>query len=123
MMKMQFAMHLDAKLSLRSDIKNNAQTTIMTDKEEVIVNNDFLTQLKDSIEKMQKVNQIEVLRILKKQNAKLNENKNGILVNLTFLPKDLLKELCDYVKYVQEQEKIISMDEAQKNEFKTAYFH
>lgn len=92
-------------------------------KEEVNVNNDFLTQLKDSIERMQKVNQIEVLRILKKQNAKLNENKNGILVNLTFLPKDLLKELCDYVKYVQEQEKIISMDEAQKNEFKTTYFH
>ncbi len=85
--------------------------------------NEFLIQLKDSIEKMQKVNQIEVLRILKKQNAKLNENKNGILVNLTFLPKDLLKELCDYVKYVQEQEKLISMDEVQKNEFKTAYFH
>lgn len=120
MMKRQFAMPQNVKLSLRSDIKNNAQTTIMT---EVIVNNDFLTQLKDSIERMQKVNQIEVLRILKKQNAKLNENKNGILVNLTFLPKDLLKELCDYVKYVQEQEKIISMDEAQKNEFKTTYFH
>ncbi len=85
--------------------------------------NEYLIQLKDSIEKMQKVNQIEVLRILKKQNAKLNENKNGILVNLTFLPKDLLKELCDYVKYVQEQEKLISMDEVQKNEFKTAYFH
>jgi hypothetical protein len=120
----------NAKLSLRSDIKNNAQTTIMTEmkmtdkvKEEVNVNNDFLTQLKDSIERMQKVNQIEVLRILKKQNAKLNENKNGILVNLTYLPKELLKELCDYVKYVQEQEKIISMDEAQKNEFKTTYFH
>lgn len=91
-------------------------------KEEVIVNNDFLTQLKDTVEKMQKVNQIEVLRILKKQNAKLNENKNGILVNLTFLPKELLKELCEYVKYVQEQEKLISMDEVQKNEFKTTYF-
>jgi len=120
----------NAKLSLRSDIKNNAQSTIMTEmimtdkvKEEVNVNNDFLTQLKDSIERMQKVNQIEVLRILKKQNAKLNENKNGILVNLTYLPKELLKELCDYVKYVQEQEKLISMDEVQKNEFKTTYFH
>lgn len=86
------------------------------------VTNDFLTQLKDNIEKMQKVNQVEVLRILKKQNAKLNENKSGILVNLTFLQKDTLNELCNYVKYVQEQEKMISMDEAQKNEFKTAYF-
>ena len=89
---------------------------------EITVTNNFLTQLKDSIEKMQKVNQIEVLHILKKQNAKLNENKNGILVNLTFLQKDVLKELCDYVKYVQEQESIINMDEAQKNEFKTSYF-
>ena len=62
----------NAKLSLRSDIKNNAQSTIMTEmkmtekvKEEVNVNNDFLTQLKDSIERMQKVNQIEVLRFMK----------------------------------------------------------
>jgi hypothetical protein len=96
---------------------------IMTKEEEVIVNNDFLTQLKYSIERMQKVNQVEVLRILKNQNAKLNENKNGILVNLTYLPKELLKELCDYIKYVQEQEKLINMDEVQKNEFKTTYFN
>lgn len=88
-----------------------------------VITNDFLTQLKNSIEKMQKVNQIEVLRILKKQNAKLNENKSGILVNLTFLQKDTINELCNYVKYVQEQEKIISMDEAQKNEFKNTYFN
>jgi hypothetical protein len=85
--------------------------------------NEFLTQLKDSIEKMQKVNQVEVLRILKKQNAKLNENKSGVLVNLTFLQKDVLNELCNYVKYVQEQEKMINMDETQKNEFKNTYFH
>ena len=84
--------------------------------------NEFLTQLKDSIEKMQKVNQVEVLRILKKQNAKLNENKSGVLVNLTFLQKDILNELCNYVKYVQEQEKMINMDETQKNEFKNTYF-
>ncbi len=90
---------------------------------ELVVTNDFLSQLKDNIERMHKVNQIEVLRILKKQNAKINENKNGILVNLTFLQKDLLKELCDYVKYVQEQENLINMDEQQKNEFKTAYFN
>ena len=88
-----------------------------------VITNDFLTQLKNSIEKMQKVNQIEVLRILKKQNAKLNENKSGILVNLTFLQKDTINELCNYVKYVQEQEKMISMDEAQKNEFKNTYFN
>jgi hypothetical protein len=88
-----------------------------------VITNDFLTQLKNSIEKMQKVNQIEVLRILKKQNAKLNENKSGILVNLTFLQKDTINELCNYVKYVQEQETMISMDEAQKNEFKNTYFN
>ncbi len=89
---------------------------------ELVVSNNFLTHLKDSIEKMSKTNQIEVLQILKKQNSKLNENKNGILVNLTFLSKETLIELNNYVKYVCDQEKMINMDETQKNEFKTAYF-
>jgi hypothetical protein len=89
---------------------------------DLVVTNAYLTQLKDSIEKMSKTNQIEVLQILKKQNSKLNENKNGILVNLTFLSKETLIELNNYVKYVSDQEKMINTDEKQKNEFKTAYF-
>ena len=89
---------------------------------ELVVTNDYLTQLKDSIEKMSKTNQIEVLQILKKQNSKLNENKNGILVNLTFLSKETLTELNNYVKYVSDQEKMINTDEKQKNEFKMTFF-
>ena len=50
--------------------------------------NESLSSIKDKIERMPKNNQIEVLKILKKyQNIKLNENKSGIFVNLSFLSR------------------------------------
>ena len=87
------------------------------------VTNESLITIKDKIEKMHKNNQIEVLKILKKyQNIKLNENKSGIFVNLSFLSKEILEEINQYVNYVNDQENVINTIETQKQEFKNAFF-
>jgi hypothetical protein len=79
--------------------------------------------MKDKIERMPKNNQIEVLKILKKyQNIKLNENKSGVFVNLSFLSKEILDEIDKYVNYVNDQETVINTIETQKQEFKNAFF-
>jgi hypothetical protein len=79
--------------------------------------------MKDKIERMPKNNQIEVLKILKKhQNIKLNENKSGVFVNLSFLSKEILEEIDKYVNYVNDQETVINTIETQKQEFKNAFF-
>jgi len=47
-----------------------------------------LNYLRESIEHMNKFNQIEVLRLLHKyKDITLNENKNGVLVNLSEIKK------------------------------------
>ena len=87
------------------------------------ITTESLNNLKDKIEKMSKNNQIEVLRILKHNPAiKLNENKSGVFVNISFLPKETIEELAKYVKYVGDQECVINEVENQKQEFKNAFF-
>ena len=87
------------------------------------IDNEFLVNMKNNIERMTKNHQIEGLRILKShKSAKLNENKSGVLVNISFLSKDILSELNNYVKYVNDQENVINNIETQKQEFKNTFF-
>ena len=87
------------------------------------ITNESLNLIKDKIEKMQKINQVEILKILKKhQNIKLNENKSGIFVNLSFLSKEIIEEIEKYVNYVNDQEIDINTIETQKQEFKNTFF-
>ena len=87
------------------------------------MNSENLEEMKRNIESMSKVHQIEILRILKSvPNVKLNENKSGVYVNLTFLPKESIDELTAYVKYTLDQEKTLNSIENQKSEFKHAFF-
>jgi hypothetical protein len=82
-----------------------------------------LEEIKRKIESMSKIHQIEILRILKNApNAKLNENKSGVYVNLTLLPKESIDELLTYVKYTTDQEQTLNSIENQKTEFKNAFF-
>jgi hypothetical protein len=79
--------------------------------------------LKTKIEKMSKNHHIEILKILKKNgNVKLNENKSGVYVNLSFLPKDLVNELENYLNYIEDQETSLVTLENQKEEFKNTFF-
>jgi hypothetical protein len=82
-----------------------------------------VTSLKESIEKMTKNHQIEILRILKNSpSIKLNENKSGVFVNLSFLPTDVIKDISKYVSYIREQEYTLETVESQKNTFKNEFF-
>jgi hypothetical protein len=82
-----------------------------------------LNLIRDSIESMNKYNQIEVLRILSKHNyVTLNENKYGVHVNLSDLKKDTIDELNIYINYVDKQEITLHQIEKQKETFKNTYF-
>lgn len=79
--------------------------------------------LKDTIENMDKMHHIEILKILKKhKSVKINENKNGIYINISLLPPTIVTELNNYLNYVNEQEKTISKLETQKEVFKNTFF-
>lgn len=82
-----------------------------------------MESLKNRIDRMSKSQHIEILKILRKNpEVKLNENKSGIFINLSFLPEDIVTAIDEYVKFVEDQEKAIDSLETQKEEYKNAYF-
>ena len=82
-----------------------------------------LSYIRDSVENMNKFNQVEVLRILNNhKNVTLNENKYGVHINLTELDKDILNEIKIYINYVNTQECNLNKIEQQKDDFKNIYF-
>jgi len=82
-----------------------------------------LSYIRDSIESMNKFNQVEVLRILNRnKNVTLNENKYGIHINLSEVKPEILDELNAYIKYVNAQEITLNSIEQKKEDYKNTYF-
>ena len=82
-----------------------------------------LDYIRETIESMNKFNQIEVLRIMNKHDdVTLNENKYGVHINLSELQTEIIEELNTYIKYVNTQEITLHQVEKQKESFKNIYF-
>ena len=81
-----------------------------------------LELMKTNIENMTKINQVEILKILLKHNVKINENKSGIFVNMSFLDKTIIEDIKVYLDYVKEQESTLQSLETKKKYSKNAFF-
>ena len=82
-----------------------------------------LNCLKESIEELSKFHQVEILKILKSDDSiTINENKNGIYINMTSLTNETLDELKDYMKYIYTQEEELNSDEQTKEIFFKTFF-
>jgi len=82
-----------------------------------------LNYIRETIEKMNKFNQIEILRIMHRhQSVTLNENKYGVHINLSDLDKNIIDELLLFIKYVNTQEQTLNSIERQKEDYRNTYF-
>ena len=82
-----------------------------------------ISYIKNKIENMNKHHQIEVLRILKKnKNVVLNENSNGVFINLIDLDTDIINTLYKYIIYVDNQTTSINNIEIQKEQLEKEFF-
>jgi hypothetical protein len=80
----------------------------------------ILEQIKTSIDAMSKYHQLEILKIFVSKECKLNENKSGVFINLSYLDDDMIDKLNQYIKYTQEQEVHLDTTEYQKQEYKSS---
>jgi hypothetical protein len=82
------------------------------------------SEIKAQIEKMNKEQQIEVLKKLSEMsNVNLNENSNGTFVNLTDLTEEQLETIDSYISYVGEQESNLGAVENEKTRIQQSYFN
>jgi predicted lipoprotein len=81
-----------------------------------------LETMKRKIEDLSENHQTEILKILSKNLCKLNENKNGVFVNMSFLPDQIVEEIKKYIDFISEQESSFDTIEYQKEEYKNSFF-
>lgn len=80
-------------------------------------------KIKSIVENMTKHHQIEILKIIKYGSPnKINENKSGCYINLSFLPEHTMDEIQKYISYVSEQEQLLTPFEDKKDSFKNTFF-
>jgi hypothetical protein len=82
----------------------------------------YLMKLKEKLESLPQFHQIEVLRILHSKSTSLNENKNGIFINITKLSDTTLTQLEEYINYVNTQEEHLNEFEEQKKLITREFF-
>lgn len=82
-----------------------------------------LENIKSVVENMSKHHQIEILKIIKYGSSnKINENKSGCYINLSFLPSHTMDEINKYIEYVLKQEQILTPFESEKDVVKNTFF-
>ena len=82
-----------------------------------------LLNIKDTIEKSSKEHQIEILKILLENKVMVNENNNGIFINLSNVNNNIILKLQNYLNYIAEQEKTLDTFEHTKEEYKNTFFN
>ena len=81
------------------------------------------TEIKERIENLSKHHQIEALRILAKNNSIImNENKNGVFINLTEQDETVLTQLEDFLNYVAVQQQHLNTIEDKQEEMELKFF-
>ena len=81
-----------------------------------------LIKLCKIIDSLENSHHIEIGKILKINNVYLNENSNGIFVNLNKISPAVYNTICNYIEFIIKQENDINKDEKLKRTLQTTYF-
>jgi len=102
-------------------LKTNIIDSLNTDNDNNLDSNELMKLCK-TIESLEKIHHIEIAKILKINNVYLNENNNGIFVNLNKISSNVHKQIYNYIEFVKKQESDINKDEKLKKNLETIYF-
>ena len=66
----------------------------------------ILKNLKEKIQNLHDTEKIEVFKIIKK-NVKYTKNSNGVFINMNLLDDGVIKELCGFLDFIYENNKML----------------
>jgi hypothetical protein len=81
-----------------------------------------LAKMRVTIENLNKEQQIQILRLFKENKIPINENKNGVFINLTGMSDDILSKLDTHLEHIISQENLLKTTEDVKKTYKDNYF-
>lgn len=75
-----------------------------------------LESINAKIEKLNKKQHIEILRIITKYDkVNVSENKNGIFINMNEINDEIINKIVEYLNYIETKEKELLNIENEKN--------
>ena len=81
-----------------------------------------IERMKRDVEILSKNHHIEILKIIKQfPDVKLNENKSGVYINLTFLSISVLDKINEYLEHISNQEQMLEPAEKEKTLIKSQF--
>ena len=87
-------------------------------------NAEYLNKIKQTIENMDKVHHIEILKLLNNENdINFNENNNGTFINLTDVKNTTIRKLEEYIDYFKKQQSQLINLEDQKKQIENCFFN
>lgn len=78
----------------------------------------YREELKDNIEKMSKIDQIQILKIITENNYEITENQNGCFINMNDMNDKIIEDISKYIDYVNKKDTEINDIESQKETLK-----
>ena len=69
------------------------------------------TEIKDKIDKLSINEMYEIFKIIKNNNEKYSTNQNGIFINISTLKKITITELCSFISFCDNNNKIFVQEE------------
>ena len=81
-----------------------------------------MVQVRDKIESLPKNYQIEVGRILLDNQININENQNGLFINLSDVNEEVMNKMQEFLEYVDLQETHLNVIETAKEGLKDTFF-
>lgn len=79
--------------------------------------------LRDNIQNMEKIHQLQILEICNNRHVQFTENSNGIFINMTLLNDSILTDISEYMNYIRLQQKQLANIEAAKNKYKEEFYN
>ena len=107
----------------KEELKQNSKgvKTVSNDTKE---NDARILKIKEIIENLDQSHHVEILRILKKHsNVVINENNNGIFINITDLDVHIIEEIENYINYINVQMNNLNEIESKKEDFINEFFN
>ena len=84
---------------------------------------DNIKILRDSIQYLEKIHQLQILEICNNHHVQYTENSNGIFINMTLLNDSILAAISEYMNYIGLQQKQLDNIEAAKNKYKEEFYN
>ena len=79
-------------------------------------------RIKNEITKLDKIHHLKIFKLLKDNEVKFSENRNGIFINMATIDENTLEQLAKTLIYIKEQEKDLKDIETYKKGLESDFF-